>query len=410
MPDPSFHAPSALEAAQAAQASAEGIADALKVSELRYRRLFEAARDGILILDAETGKITDANPFMAELLGYSQGEFLGKELWEIGLLRDKEASREAFRQLEQERYIRYEDLPLENRRGERREVEFVSNLYREDAHTVIQCNIRDITERKKAETQLAALHQRDRRIAATLQRALLFMPDEDAFPNLEVKMLHEAASDEALVGGDFWDIFAYDDGHVAFVIGDVMGHGLTAAVFTAEIRFILRAFLREHERPGLVLDNLNNYLCESHRLFREGLNAEGDDAPVCLALAVIHAASGKGVVASAGIEPPLLLRADGQIEQMRVSGVLLGIEGDQDYHSTAFHLEHGDTLLMTTDGITEARRGREFLDTEGLRRLAQEAQPLGSLEQKAQSILAGARAFGGGSFRDDVCLVLARRQ
>lgn len=125
--------------------------NALEMSEIRYRRLFETARDGILILDARTGKITNANPFMAELLGYPEDEFVGKELWEIGLLRDKATSQEAFEQLQQDGYIRYEGLPLETRRGERREVEFVSNLYRESGYTVIQCNIRDITERKRAE-------------------------------------------------------------------------------------------------------------------------------------------------------------------------------------------------------------------------------------------------------------------
>ncbi|MGI4789459.1 MAG: SpoIIE family protein phosphatase [Janthinobacterium lividum] len=284
-------------------------------------------------------------------------------------------------------------------------------LYRPGNRTVLLVlAIEDITERRKVEAQLAAVHQRDRRIASTLQRALLFMPDENAFPGIAVKMLHEPASDEALVGGDFWDIFAFDNGHVALVIGDVMGHGLTAAVFTAEIRFILRAFLREHEQPALVLNHLNAYVCESHRLFLEGLNAEGDDAPICLALAVIHAATGKGVVAVAGMERPLLLRATGQVEEVPVEGLLLGIETEQKFVSAAFQLELGDTILLTTDGITEARQGKEFLGNVGLQRLAQEAQPLHTLELTAQSILEGARTFAGGVFRDDVCLVLARRQ
>ena len=156
MPKPSHRAPSALEVAQAARASAEGVADALRVSEVRYRRLFEAARDGILMLDSTTGRITDANPFMEELLGYSHEQFLGKELWEIGLLRDKQTSQEAFQTLQRASYIRYENLPLENRSGARREVEFVSNLYREDGHSVIQCNIRDNTERKAAEREAEA--------------------------------------------------------------------------------------------------------------------------------------------------------------------------------------------------------------------------------------------------------------
>jgi PAS domain S-box-containing protein len=127
---------------------------ALRASEIRYRRLFEAARDGILILDPDARKITDANPFMTELLGYPREELLGKELWEIGLLKDEEASRAAFRELQKKHFIRYEDLPLQNKKGQRREVEFVSNRYLENGHAVIQCNIRDITERKRTEDAL----------------------------------------------------------------------------------------------------------------------------------------------------------------------------------------------------------------------------------------------------------------
>jgi PAS domain S-box-containing protein len=129
----------------------------LRISELRYRRLFEAARDGILILDAVTLTITEVNPFMTELLGYSHAEFLGKELWEIGLFSDKEASQAAFNQLQRTGYLRYEDLPLQATNGKLRDVEFVSNVYQEDGHQVIQCNIRDITDRKQAEKERTLL-------------------------------------------------------------------------------------------------------------------------------------------------------------------------------------------------------------------------------------------------------------
>jgi len=125
----------------------------LRISELRYRRLFEAARDGILILDAVSLKITDVNPFMTELLGYSRAEFVGKELWEIGLFTDREASQAAFKQLQRTGYLRYEDLPLQATNGKLRDVEFVSNVYEEGGHQVIQCNIRDITTRKRAEKE-----------------------------------------------------------------------------------------------------------------------------------------------------------------------------------------------------------------------------------------------------------------
>jgi PAS domain S-box-containing protein len=140
---------------------------AMKDSEVRYRRLFQTAKDGILILDADTGKVIDANPFMTTLLGYSHDEFLGKELWEIGLFRDINESRAAYRELQEKGYVRYEHLPLESRSGQKVEVEFVSNVYAENDHQVVQCNVRDITERSRlqrlTEEQAAALADLDHR-------------------------------------------------------------------------------------------------------------------------------------------------------------------------------------------------------------------------------------------------------
>jgi two-component system, cell cycle sensor histidine kinase and response regulator CckA len=131
----------------------------LRDSEARYRRLFETAQDGILILDATTGLITDVNPFLIKLLDYSREEFLGKALWEIGLFKDIEASKEAFRELMARRYVRYEDLPLKSKDGRSVNVEFVSNVYGVDGRKVIQCNVRDITKRKYAERSEQQLGQ-----------------------------------------------------------------------------------------------------------------------------------------------------------------------------------------------------------------------------------------------------------
>ena len=127
--------------------------DVLASSEVRYRRLFESAKDGILILDAETGIVVDVNPFLAELLNFPREQFLGKALWELGFFRDVAASQANFLELQRKEYVRYEDLPLETADGHRIEVEFVSNVYLVDHMKVIQCNIRDIGERKRAEAE-----------------------------------------------------------------------------------------------------------------------------------------------------------------------------------------------------------------------------------------------------------------
>ncbi len=152
---------------------------ALKDSEIRYRRLFETAKDGILILETDSGRITDANPFMSELLGYSHEHFLGKEMWEIGLFSDKAANEAAVRKLQDTGYIRYEHLPLETSQGLLVEVEVVANAYSEDHHKVIQCNIRNITDRSLLEKQmqeqsvaLKDLHRRKDEFLAMLSHEL----------------------------------------------------------------------------------------------------------------------------------------------------------------------------------------------------------------------------------------------
>jgi PAS domain S-box-containing protein len=138
----------------AAETERQRLHAALQVSETRYRRLFETAQDGILLLDAANGQITDVNPFLEKLLGYSHAEIKGQYLWEIGPFKDVAESKLAFEQLQTNEYIRYEDLPLETRDGRRIEVEFVSNVYLVNGQRVIQCNVRDITERYQAEKAL----------------------------------------------------------------------------------------------------------------------------------------------------------------------------------------------------------------------------------------------------------------
>jgi len=207
------------------KASEAKVSEGLRLSETRYRRLFESARDGILILDADTGEITDANPFMTELLGYTREEFLGMKLWQIGLLEDKEASIAAFEELQNNNYIRYEDLPLETKDGQTREVEFVSNVYLENETRVIQCNVRDITHRKDADierirlaAQIKDQHQRLRNVIANVPGVVWeswTKPDHskqhDDYVSSYVETMLGYTVEEWLATPDFWLTIVHPD-------------------------------------------------------------------------------------------------------------------------------------------------------------------------------------------------------
>jgi len=191
----------------------------LQLSELRYRRLFETAQDGILILDADSGKITDANPFLKEILGYSQSELLGKELWEIGVFKDIVGSKAAFVELQNKGYIRYKDLPLQTKDGRKIEVEFVSNVYMVDHEKVIQCNIRDITDRRQIEEAVKSKTEELERLGksqeATKQAMLNVMEDLEAAKALiEV----EKVKDEAMLASIGEGLIAVDNDRKIMVI------------------------------------------------------------------------------------------------------------------------------------------------------------------------------------------------
>jgi len=141
------------------------VEDVLLVSETRYRRLFETAQDGILLLDADSGQIIDVNPFLTDLIGYSKEELLNRKLWDIGFFTDINKLKNIFLEIKNKEYVRYEDLPLETKDGRSVDVEFVSNVYQVDGKKVIQCNVRDITERKHIEK---ALQESEERYATTL--------------------------------------------------------------------------------------------------------------------------------------------------------------------------------------------------------------------------------------------------
>jgi|WetSurMetagenome_2_1015567.scaffolds.fasta_scaffold00654_13 PAS domain S-box-containing protein len=180
--------------------------DELFASEVRYRRLFESAKDGILILDAETGKIIDVNPFLIALLGFSKENLVGKEIWEIGFFKDLAANRDKFIELQSMEYVRYDDLPLESVDGRKINVEFVSNVYLENHRKIIQCNIRDITERKNKEKELRNSEIRRRSLLQTIPD-LIWLKDTDGI-YLSCNRMFErffGATEDEIVGKNDYD-------------------------------------------------------------------------------------------------------------------------------------------------------------------------------------------------------------
>ena len=263
---------------------------------------------------------------------------------------------------------------------------------------------------------LQEAYARERKIASVLQQSLLRLQAEgNRFPSLQLEAFQEAAWSESLIGGDFYDAFGLEDGFVALVVGDVCGKGLAAAAHIPEVRYALRAFLCERPDPAQALERVNRFLYGQK---------QGPEQFVALSLVVVDSLTGDAVSVAAGAEPPLVFRAQGGVERLPAGQVPLGIVWDQKYSAMHFCLLPGDILMMLTDGLTELRQGRTgqgqegrraFLGQEGLVALARQAVAANfaqqsTLRQSGQAAWDQAKAFCGGGFHDDVCLLLMQRQ
>ena len=284
----------------------------------------------------------------------------------------------------------------------------------------------NVTQRREAEIARDAVLERESRIARTLQRALFVKPSTTAFPGLLFDTIYEAAWDEAQVGGDFYDALSLDDGRVAFVVGDVSGKGIEAAAHTAELKFTLRALLRDNADPTRAVARLNSYLHDMKR--REDPPALTGNL-VAITVAILSPNDRMAHFVVAGMDPPLIVRGGAtaagpsarvRAESVPAAGLPLGVlpEWDEEYGTVRTAFGERDLLLLTTDGLTEARDRsaipQRMFGQDGLIAATLNAirfrSATGSLEELGAEVLRASRAFAGGKFQDDVCLLLARRR
>ena len=268
--------------------------------------------------------------------------------------------------------------------------------------------MQDVSEQKLLAAELLEAGRKNERIAETLQRSLLLAPPPDAFPGITLKTYYESAWDDALIGGDFFDVFAVAENVVGVVVGDVTGKGLEAATYTAEIKFILRGFLRETGDPADAMARLNRFVVDAERLDAADLGS----TYIALSLACINTLTGQVECVTAGAEPPLLFRAGATgAEEVPPSGTMLGVAPDAKYVCYRYELAPGDLYIAYTDGVTEARRGKIFWGQEGLVNAVIETTFTrgDSLSTIADEIARRAKEWANGRQQDDVCLLLVRR-
>ncbi|HEX5324187.1 MAG TPA: SpoIIE family protein phosphatase [Capsulimonadaceae bacterium] len=382
--------------------------------EERYRQIVSEITDYAILRIDQEGRIRAWNRGAERIFGYKESEVAGRGAGLIFTVEDRAKGapqREMDDAAREGRSANYRwHLPKD---GVRFWAENVMTALHDNSGNVTGFVkiVRDQTEQKRASEALSAAYEQQHRIADALQGSMLHKMPKNHYPGLEIEIFYQSALNEAYVGGDFFDTFALGDGRVALVAGDVSGKGLAAASRTTEIRYALRAFLDEHRSASKALFHLNNFIS------RTALGLSDDEASaitfVAITLVLIDPTTGDAEFTAAGAEAPVILHPHGAWEGTDAGGILIGVDRDASYFPVQKRLEHGDTILFATDGLTEARSGEAFLDQSGLVKMALEIErcphPPISLEEFGKALMERVVSYAGGSLRDDACLLLARR-
>ncbi len=394
---------------------------------IRLQSLVDLVSDGVFETDT-AGIYTYLSPQIVEMLGYDTQEVLGKTPFDMmpplsvvaveATIRQIMATQTSFSLLE---WIWYSAM------GEQVHMESSGTPIYDAAGKWIGYRgiMRNVTTRKRRETVVSDAARKQTRIAERLQRSLLQTAKPTRIPHVEVVTRYEAASSEALVGGDLFDTFRLPSGKVAFLVGDVAGKGLEAASDMAEIKFLLRSYLRESPQPSAALARLNRQM-----VLRRALNDPRSHFLVCLTVAVMDTNTGETHFAVAGMEPPFVIRAgrngaEPVVDLVTVGGLPIGtlpawaMDGDE----PSTRLRPGDCFLLYTDGLVEARPPRSDVAASpifGHERLLSAVRDAATVALSAtpplpvvgicDAVLSAIQRFAGVEPRDDMCLLLARYQ
>ena len=372
------------------------------------RELYETAPCGYVSIDGER-HIIKVNQTFCRWTGYTPDQLVGRRsfldllavgdriFWETSIAPSLELQGKA----------REIAVDIECASGSRLPV--LLNLLRVDGpgigRSVIRVAVFDARERRSYERELLAARraaetaaETARHLAATLQRTLL-PPSLPAIRGLELGAVYRAAGDGSVVGGDFYDVFEIRDDAWGVVLGDVCGKGAEAAVDTALARYTVRAAAMRNRSPSRVLAELHDAMERS------------DSRGFCTAVYIRVRRRDDGMrmsVSIGGHHPPLIVDRDGQVEEFGRPGALLGMLGPPRLHDIDRLLSPGESAVLFTDGVIEARRGDEFYGDDGLRDcLTRNAGR--SAQAIAESVRDEAIAFQNGTGRDDIAVLVLQR-
>lgn len=378
---------------------------ALRDSERLFRSVLDTLPVGVWIADRD-GRIISANPAAHRIWGgarYTNPEDFGKykAWWFDKRQRVTQRDWALMRAVTRGETSLNEVIEIEAFDGTRKVI-CNSAMPLRDAKGEITGAIvvnEDISERKKLEVERVKALERERRIANELQEC--FRPsDPPHLPGYVLGHAYRAALEEAQLGGDFYDIFPLGKDHYGIVMGDVCGKGLDAAVQTVTSKYFLRGYAAEYGDPAQVV-----------RLLNEALSQEETKSHLLtLFYGVLEVPTGKLRYVSGGHEPPLVLPPGSEIPlELESTGPLLGAFPGLQFEEKLIQLEPGTSLLLYTDGVTDARYERQFLQTQGLADLlVREGASLRG-QELVDRLLQKVEAFARGYLRDDVALLLIQR-